>query len=112
MTTFDVTQIRKFLESLKKLPKIKEKSALQKRLQKELQRLKKTSISTRPSKEEKRIRAQKMRSGKMRRYHNYVRQIRNNYSGYSYNQIRKQLSERRKGNQVSIPDVVWQDPSG
>lgn len=51
------------------------------------------------------------RSGKLRRYHNYIRQIRNNFPNLSYKQIRSQLSKRRQGKQVSIPDVIWQNPS-
>lgn len=55
--------------------------------------------------------ANQSRSGKLRRYHNYIRQIQNNFPNLKYNQIRSQLSQRRQGKQVSIPDVVWQNPS-
>lgn len=51
------------------------------------------------------------RSGKLRRYHNYIRQIRNNFPDLSYNQIRTQLKKRKQGNEVDIPDAVWQNPS-
>ncbi|MCV0372453.1 MAG: hypothetical protein K5793_02750 [Nitrosarchaeum sp.] len=52
------------------------------------------------------------RSGKLKRYHNYMRQIRNNFPNLKYSQIRKQFSKRKRGDDVSIPDVVWQNPSG
>jgi len=51
------------------------------------------------------------RSGKLRRYHNYIRQIRNNFPNLTYSQIRSELTQRRKGKQVSISDAIWQNPS-
>ncbi|MCV0399042.1 MAG: hypothetical protein K5785_03480 [Nitrosarchaeum sp.] len=51
------------------------------------------------------------RSSKLKRYHNYMRQIRNNFPNLSYSQIRKQFSKRKRGDDVSIPDAVWQNPS-
>ena len=51
------------------------------------------------------------RSNKLKRYHNYLRQIRNNFPEYSYNQIRTQFVKRRNQEDVSIPDAVWQNPS-
>ena len=51
------------------------------------------------------------RSNKLKRYHNYIRQIRNNFPDLQYSQIRKQLAKRKRGDDVSIPDAVWQNPS-
>ena len=51
------------------------------------------------------------RSNKLKRYHNYIRQIRNNFPDLKYNQIRTQFAKRKKGSDVSIPDAVWQNPS-
>ncbi|GKS67406.1 hypothetical protein YTPLAS73_09530 [Nitrosarchaeum sp.] len=51
------------------------------------------------------------RSGKLKRYHNYLRQIRNNFPEYSYKQIRQQFARRKKQQDASIPDAVWQNPS-
>ncbi|WP_016939638.1 hypothetical protein [Nitrosopumilus sp. SJ] len=51
------------------------------------------------------------RSNKLKRYHNYIRQIRNNFPNLKYNQIRKQFAKRKRGDDVSIPDAVWQNPS-
>ena len=53
----------------------------------------------------------KTRSGKLKRYHNYIRQIRNNFPNLTYNQIRQQFAKRRRQEDVSIPDAVWQNPS-
>jgi len=52
-----------------------------------------------------------VRSNKLKKYHNYIRQIRNNFPDLKYNQIRKQFAKRKKGTDVSIPDAVWQNPS-
>ena len=51
------------------------------------------------------------RANKLKRYHNYLRQIRNNFPEYSYKQIRQQFAKRRNQQDVSIPDAVWQNPS-
>lgn len=61
--------------------------------------------------EKPKLQPNKTRSGKLRRYHNYIRQIRNNFPDLSYNQIRAQLKKRKQGNEVDIPDAVWQNPS-
>ncbi len=52
-----------------------------------------------------------VRSNKLKRYHNYIRQIRNNFPDLKYNQIRTQFAKRKSGSDVSIPDAVWQNPS-
>lgn len=92
------------LDALKLFPKNKLASQLRKQIQDKLQKLERPRM-TKP-KEKKQT-----RSGKMRRYHNYIRQIRNNFPQYSYNQIRTLFSERKQGKDVTIPDVVWQNPS-
>ncbi|CUR51618.1 conserved protein of unknown function [Nitrosotalea devaniterrae] len=112
MTSFDANKIRKDLATLRKLPKIKEVIALRKRLQKELDKLTKTKpVITQPSKKEKTIFSNKKRSGKMKRYHNYIRQIQNSYPDLTYLEIRKQLARRKRGEDVPIPDAVWENPS-
>ena len=92
------------LEALKLFPKNKLASQLKKQIQTKLQKLEKPK-PTKPKKKNQ------TRSGKMRRYHNYIRQIRNNFPQYSYNQIRTLFSQRKQGKDVTIPDVVWQNPS-
>ena len=111
MVSFNVNKLREQLESLKNLPNIKEVTALRKRLQNELNRLTKEKVIQEKPVEDKNILADKKRSGKLRRYHNYIRQIRNNFPNLSYNQIRKQFAERRQGFESDIPDAVWQNPS-
>lgn len=96
------------LKQLKELPNFKEVKALRKRLNNELQKIKTYEKAVKPIQI---INVNQKRSGKLRRYHNYVRQIRNNFPNLSYNQIRKQLKERKKGFEVNIPDAVWQNPS-
>ena len=111
MASFDIDKLREQIESLKNLPNIKEVLALRKRLQSELDRLtKSTIIETKPDEDQSSL-ANTARSGKLRRYHNYIRQIRNNFPNLTYTQIRKQLKERKQGFQVNIPDAVWQNPS-
>lgn len=111
MVSFDVDKLREQLGHLKNLPNIKEVIALRKRLQSEIDRLTKPETGLQKPVEDLRILANEKRSGKLRRYHNYIRQIRNNFPDLSYNQIRKQLKERKQGLKVDIPDVVWQNPS-
>ncbi|MBM3911013.1 MAG: hypothetical protein FJ356_05135 [Thaumarchaeota archaeon] len=109
MVSFDVNKLREQLKSLKDLPNIKEVIQLRKRLRKELAKVEKP-IVTKPE-VDKTILANVKRSGKLRRYHNYIRQIRNNFPNLSYNQIRKQFAQRKQDLESDIPDAVWQNPS-
>lgn len=92
------------LHALKLFPNNKHVKELRKQITQKLHRLEKP-------KEKQKKNPNKSRSGKLRRYHNYIRQIRNNFPDLSYKQIRSQLSKRKQGKQVSIPDVIWQNPS-
>ena len=94
------------LNALKIFPKTKLVKQLREQITKKLERLEKKQKPI-----IKKQQANISRSGKLRRYHNYIRQIRNNFPNLKYNQIRSQLSQRRQGKQVSIPDAVWQNPS-
>ena len=94
------------LKALKLFPNNKHVKELRNQIKKKLERLDKKQKP-----QIKKQQANQSRSGKLRRYHNYIRQIRNNFPNLSYKQIRSQLSQRRKGKQVSIPDVIWQNPS-
>ena len=51
------------------------------------------------------------RSSKLKKYHRYLRMIRDSFPNLNYKTIRKQFSQRKQGKEVSIPDVVWQNPS-
>jgi hypothetical protein len=51
------------------------------------------------------------RSTKLKKYHHYIRLIHDNYPEIPYGEIRRLFKARKLGNEVSIPDVVWQNPS-
>ena len=51
------------------------------------------------------------RSIKLKKYHRYIKLVRNSFPELSHAEIRKQFSKRRRNKEVSIPDVVWQNPS-
>jgi len=55
--------------------------------------------------------SESFRSKSMKKYHRYIRLIRDNYPAYSYGTIRSMLGQRKRGKDVDIPDVVWQNPS-
>jgi len=107
MVKFDIDKLNEILNSLKKIPNIKEVRELRKRLQKEQKRITKPiSKITIPI-----VDANVKRSTKLQRYWRYVKLIRDNFPNLTTNQIRKQLKERQQGQQVDIPDAVWQNPS-
>ena|SRR2546427_12881592 len=59
--------------------------------------------------------ANQTRSRKVKQYHRYMRLIydnaRSTEPNIRYTDVRQQYSERKQGKEVSIPDVVWQNPS-
>jgi len=100
---------RKLLEQLKALkifPNNKLVKELRKQIQVKLERTKK-KIPFVPPKET----ANFSRSSKLKKYHRYLRMIRDSFPNLKYNEIRKQFSERKKGQETDIPDVIWQNPS-
>ncbi|SHO47074.1 conserved hypothetical protein [Nitrosotalea sinensis] len=108
MVSFDKDKLAEQIESLKKLPQIKEVKALRQRLEKELGRFEeKKIIRVKPIVQS----ANLSRSSKLKKYHRYLRMIRDNFPNLKYSDIRKQFSERRKGQESDIPDVIWQNPS-
>jgi hypothetical protein len=96
------------LEALKIFPKNKLVRELQKQIKLKITKL---DTKTRPKKTKSKESTNQSRSVKLQRYHRYIRQIQNNFPNLSYKQIRIQLSRRKKGQDVSIPDVIWQNPS-
>ena len=92
------------LDALKIFPNSKLVKELKKQIKTKLERLETTSA---PITKDSNL----SRSNKLKRYHNYLRQIRNNFPEYSYKQIRTQFVKRRNQEDVSIPDAVWQNPS-
>ena len=109
-------KIQKQLDALKDFANTKTVRKLRKELNERLARLesrpKKTKQIPLPaSPKEVRRQANLSRSRKVRKYHNYIRQIQNNYPNLAYAQIRKQFAERKAGKQSKIPDVIWRNPS-
>jgi len=108
MVSFNLDKLKEQLENLKQLPNIKEVVALRKRLQKEQKRITKpvTPKITIPK-----VDANVKRSTKLQRYWRYVKLIRDNFPNLKTNKIRSQLKQRQQGQEVEIPDAVWQNPS-
>ena len=111
MVIFDINKVREQIKNLKLLPNVKEVIALRKRLEKELENLSvkeelliEVSDFTALTKNEKISRS-------LKKYNNYLRQIRNQFPELSYAEIRREFSKKRKGEKSSISDVVWQNPS-
>ena len=108
MVKFDIDKLNEILNSLKKIPNIKEVRELRKRLQKEQKRITKPVVQKITI---SKVDANVNRSTKLQRYWRYVKLIRDNFPNLTTNRIRKQLKERQQGQQVDIPDAVWQNPS-
>ena len=92
------------LDALKDFPNNKLVRALRQQIKTKIERLDVTPITV--SKD-----VNLSRSNKLKKYHNYLRQIRNNFPDLTYNQIRQQFAKRRNQEDVSIPDAIWQNPS-
>lgn len=103
-----IKRLQDRLDALKIFPSNKEVKILRERIKNQIKRLEKQFDKT-PKESQKN--PNKTRSSKLKRYHNYIRQIRNNFPNLSYQQIRSELSQRKKGKHVSIPDAIWQNPS-
>lgn len=106
MVSFDLDKLSDLLNSLTGIPNIKEVRELRKRLKKERQKI----IKEKPKEIPVKV-PTVTKSSKLKKYHRYIRLIRNNFPELTYNQIRKQFAKRKSGQNVSIPDVVWQNPS-
>ena len=108
MVKFDIDKLGEILNSLKKIPNIKEVRELRKRLQKEQKRITKPVV---PKIIIPKVDSNVKRSTKLQRYWRYVKLIRDNFPNLKTNEIRSQLKQRQQGNEVDIPDAVWQNPS-
>jgi hypothetical protein len=108
MVLFDKEKLAEQLRALGELPQIKEVKALRQRLEKELERLgEKESIAEEVSKS---TRGQKI-SQALKNHFRYLRLIRNNFPDIKWNDLRKEYSKKRKGEESNIPDFIWQNPS-
>ena len=98
-------ELRKQSEALKIFPNTKLVRALRKQIKTKLEKIERKQ-KLKPKEKPKRS-----RSKSLEKYHRYIRLIRDNFPNLSYGEIRRLFSLRKQGKQVSIPDVVWQNPS-
>ena len=99
-------KLLKRIDALKLFPNNNEVRILRARTQKVLERLEKQSkVKPKPK-----IVSDK-RSLSLKKHHRYIRLIRDNFPNLLYSDIRRQFAKRRRGEEVSIPDAVWQNPS-
>jgi len=104
-------QKQKLLEQLEAL-KIFPNNSLVRELRKEItHKLKRAEKQKIPIQLPKKEIPNTTRSSKLKKYHRYLRMIRDNFPNLKYSDIRKQFSIRKKQGQSDIPDVVWQNPS-
>ena len=106
MVEFSLNKLNELLASLKGL-RIKEAVSLRKRLEKEKSKL----VPKEVLKVERIQSANVKRSSKLQRYWRYVKLIRDNFPNLKTNKIRSQLKQRQQGQEVDIPDAIWQNPS-
>jgi len=112
MVTFDKNKLNELLKSLKGFPQLREVRELRKRLQKEAVKIKpKPEPTVAPAPAVIKAIANAQRSSKLQRYWRYVKLIRDNFPDLKTNKIRKQLKNRQQGQEVGIPDAIWQNPS-
>lgn len=98
-------ELRKQSEALKIFPNTKLVRALRKQIKTKLEKIERKQ-KLKPKEKPKRS-----RSKSLEKYHRYIRLIRDNFPNLSYGEIRRLFSLRKQGKQVSIPDVIWQNPS-
>jgi uncharacterized short protein YbdD (DUF466 family) len=111
MVIFDINKVREQIENLKLLPNVKEVIALRKRLERELENLSVKEESLIEKFDFSGLTKNQKISRSLKKYNNYLRQIRNQFPELSYAEIRREFSKKRKGEKSSIADVVWQNPS-
>ena len=103
----EIQKLKEQLEALKIFPNNIHVRELRKQIKSSLAKInRKEEAASKPKKKSKRSRSQGLE-----KYHRYIRLIRDNFPELSYSDIRKQFSIRKQGQEVSIPDVVWQNPS-
>jgi len=108
MVKISLDKLDAILEQLKGI-RIKEAIDLRKRLQHEKIKQKQTKKII---KQTIALTANQNRSSKQKKYWRYVKLIRDNFPDLTTNQIRSQLKKRRQGLDSTIPDAIWQNPSG
>jgi hypothetical protein len=104
------------IDALKSFPNTKTVRQLRKELQAQLESVeeksaRQTELEVRRARGQARIEGNIARSNNLRRYHNYMHLIHQNFPDIKYGDIRKMFRLRKEGKEVSIPDVIWQNPS-
>lgn len=103
-------KLQEQLDALKIFPKSKLVQQLQKQILSKINSVQKSTKTPKILIDKQKL-ANESRSRKLKRYHKYIRLIRDNFPDLTIAQIRSQFSKRKKGTDVSIPDAVWQNPS-
>lgn len=103
--SIEESKLKEQLEALKIFPDNKLVRELRKQIIEKLEKIEK-KVKKRKKKKPKRT-----RSKSLQKYHRYIRLIRDNFPNLSYGEIRKLFFLRKHGKEISIPDVVWQNPS-
>lgn len=123
MKKLDEETLRRKLDDLKDLPNIKEVRALRKRLADELNKIIRSEKKNEPSPQPAfvfntpaRQQGYQRVSGKLRRYHNFVKLQRENYFPHlSYREVQIRVKNAREkkdfGADTGIPEAYWQNPS-
>jgi len=116
LVEFDKDKLNELLKLLGSVPKIKEVKELSKRLQKEKAKIKTKPITIpKVPAEQKRIEANQKRSTFMKGVWDFTKLIFDNYpqlrEQFTIRDLFSQYFARRRGEDVSISDVFWQNPS-
>ena len=107
MSSEDKNKLLDQLNALKIFPNNKLVKELRKQILTRLERSEQKIPFIPPPKET----ANLVRSSKLKKYHRYLRLVRDNFPNLTYGKIRKEFSKRKQGFEAEIPDVVWQNPS-
>jgi len=109
---FNIDKLDELLDQLKSLPKIKEVTALRKRLEQEKEKLVTPQPEPAVSREEKiKSRNQKIAQGQ-KKHHRFIRLIFDNLNGkIPYRKIQAEFKKRRQGQPSEISDAIWFNPS-
>ena len=95
-------KLQEQLKALRLFSNNKQVKELRKQIKIKLSKLEKPKQKSKPN---------KTRSEKLKKYHRYIKLVRNSFPEISHAEIRKQFSKRRSGEGVKIPDVIWRNPS-
>ena len=108
MKKFDSKKLKELEKLLKEFPQIKEIQNLKKRIK--LETKKHVTKKLEPN---KKTDGNLSRSSKMKKYHRYLRRIKDVYfPDMKYRDIQREFKKRKIRNESKIiPDVVWQNPS-